>query len=530
MAKRKLTPEEVKQLGIDPSSLPVEPAPGEPGQPGLDQYQVPPMTAGGAHLGTGKPQGTAWDMAKSWANEAPLGFGPQIQGAMGAVAELATHPDPTDPPHPLDAYRDVRNAAQTDLNASESTHMGSIGSAVAPFTTPLPVKALAPGASAGARAWQGAKVGAGVGGASALAHSDVDFTDLTPEGALRAAKQVGAGMGGGAVIGAPLGALSRVPAKVGEGAESGAKRLALGSLGMTTPQRGQLAATGKTDDAAQLLLDKTLGWSRGGTAERTAAELGAAGKAVGDIRAGIDTAAGGKTIDPQRIGDALRAEAARVGTSTPEARAVAEDLMRRAEMADAHGGGALISLSEAEATFKSPLNEAARKAKTAQGEVPASQQAREIARDTAAKYNEEQAERIAQLLAPDLASKYSDAKQRYAVAKELARILQKSEPEAFAKGGGALEPLDLPSIDINVGGSGDGFSGSLTAAATNLAKRASFPLAAKGLNALGGALQKAPSGGVLAGQEGERMSKSLLSRYFDSMRDEGHEPHGRRRR
>lgn len=515
MAKRKLSPEEVKAMGIDIKSLPVEPPPGEPGGAGFNPY------AGGPRAR--QPQtpmqseGALADMAVSWANEAPLGFGPQIQGAMGALAHATTQPfDPK--ASDLDAYRGTRDEALAQLSAAEKTRMGGIGEAVAPFTTPLPVKALPPGATTGARMAQGAKTGAAAGGMTALAHSKVDLTQPDIEGLERAGIETALGtlVGGGA--GAAAGGLSRVPAKVGEGADELAKRAAMSSLGMSKADRGQLARSGKGPAAADMLLDETLGWTRGGTAEKTAAKINETGQAIGDIRKGIDAAAGGQTIDPQRIGDALRAEAARVGRSTPEAAAVADDLLRRAQMADAHNGGALIPLDEAERVFKSPLNEAARKSKVAVGEPPAAAQARELAHDATAKYNEEQAERIAQLLAPDLAGKYGDAKQRYAVAKELARILQKSEPEAFAKGG-ALEPLDIPDVSIDASGGTDGITGGVRTAIGKALSGVTLPAMAKGFKAAGGLLQKTPTGGAMAGREGERMSRSKLAEYFNAMKE-----------
>ena len=50
-----------------------------------------------------------------------------------------------------------------------------------------------------------------------------------------------------------------------------------------------------------------------------------------------------------------------------------------------------------------------------------------------AKYLGDETDALAGQLAPDLASKYDPAKQRYSVAKELARILQRREPEPEEK-------------------------------------------------------------------------------------------------
>lgn len=195
--RRRLTPEESAETTA-----------GEPGHPGVDQYKTPPQTAGGAALGTGTPTGDFTDALKSAADTAALGAGPQIAGAMGAIANAATAPGPGT--SDLDAYRSVRDDTAKDLESSGKTLFGKIGSGAGMMLTPIPVKSLGPGATVGAKAAQGAKVGAGVGGVSALANSKADLTRPTPEGLKKALVDALVGTAGGAagggLVGGALGA------------------------------------------------------------------------------------------------------------------------------------------------------------------------------------------------------------------------------------------------------------------------------------------------------------------------------------
>jgi len=183
-------------------------ATGEPGQPGHDPY------AGGANARVPTepvmPMGTAGDALRSFADKAALGAGPQIAGAMGAVANAATQGLQDKPTSDLDAYRDVRDDTARDLKVSENTTLGQAVTPLAAIATPVPVKALPRGASIPAKALRAAEVGGGVGFAGGLINSDVDLTRPTPEGIKRALGQAfvsgGLGAGGGYVGGAMLGA------------------------------------------------------------------------------------------------------------------------------------------------------------------------------------------------------------------------------------------------------------------------------------------------------------------------------------
>jgi hypothetical protein len=182
-------------------------AEGEPGQAGHDIYADGPN----AHVPKGriKPLGTAWDAAKSWADTAALGAGPQISGAMGAMAHSLTDPAQlhgTD----LDAYRSVRDDTKRDLEQAEDTHAGETGSILGAFSTPIPVKALPRGAALAERALQSGKVGGGLGLIHGLATSKADLTNPSYDDigrAIRDSLMGGAeGFIGGATGGAVLGA------------------------------------------------------------------------------------------------------------------------------------------------------------------------------------------------------------------------------------------------------------------------------------------------------------------------------------
>lgn len=488
-------------------------AAGEAGHPGTDQYTDPRRAAeqAAARAVPARPHGDVGDMAKTWANRAALGAGPQISGVMGAIANAATQGLHDKPTSDLEAYRAVRDDSGRELEQSEDTEMGAAAVVPGMLSTPVPVKALPKGATLGARTLRGAEVGGVLGGVSGAATSKGDLTKFDSGNLKRVLVDTLSGAGGGATVGAGLGAVSRAPAKLGEQADRGAKAVALGHLGMTTKQRGDLAASGQTKKIADALLGDGLdsipvmGWTKGGTAGRTASALGEAGSELGGIKSGIDKATGNKTVLPDVLADDLAAEASKYGggvktpeeAGTPEASAVMRELLGRADQARRFKGGAPMSLGDAEAIFKSPLNDAARKAKTATVEPPAAATARMLARDAAAGSNERAAEAAAGSLAPDLASKYGPAKQKYATLKELARILQRSEPEAFSKSG--LEPADLPDFEISAGGGGEGLSGGFRALGGKALKSVAAPAAARGLKWGGGLLQKTPTGGGAAG-------------------------------
>lgn len=504
-------------------------AAGEPGHAGVDQYdpKTKPMTAGGANLPPARMPGTPLDAARTWANRAAVGAGPQIAGAMGALANSATQGFQDKPTSDLDAYRSVRDDTAKDLANAEDTSMGQAAELPGMMMTPLPIKALPKGATLGMRAERGAQIGGGLGGLHGAATSKGDLTRMDSEGWRKVISDALSGAAGGAAGGAVFGAASRVPAKVGENSSQTAKSLALGHLGLTPKQRGDFAASGQTQKIADALLGDGLdaipvmGWSKGGTAERTAKRLGDIGSELGGIKSGIDKASGGTTVQPSVLADDL-AEAARkhgggVATpaeaGTPEAEAVMRDLLARAERARSFKGGKAMPLSDAEAIFKTPLNDAARKAKLATMEPPAAATARMLARDTAAASNERAAEATANALAPELASKYGPAKQKYSTIKELARALQQSEPEAFAKSG--LEPAELPNVEFSGGGGSEGLSGGFRALGGKALKSVAAPAAARGLHWSGKQLQSTPTGGGAAGG---------LAPYLEMLAEEERKP------
>lgn len=211
-ARRKLTNDETAEYRADAGvrrRLTAEEASegtGEPGQPGADPYAGGPA----AHQPTDPVmrQGTGWDAAKSFANKAALGAGPQIAGALGALAHATVQPFDQNASD-LDAYRYVRDETANDLKSSENTTAGQAVAPLAFLATPIPGKGLGRGASILDKAKAGAKVGAGIGGVTAVVNSKTDLTRPTPENVKRALVDalLGTTLGaaGGGVAGGALG-------------------------------------------------------------------------------------------------------------------------------------------------------------------------------------------------------------------------------------------------------------------------------------------------------------------------------------
>lgn len=167
------------------------------------------------------PTGTLADAAKTWANKAAAGAGPQIEGAMGAAMQYAKDPNTAamlqaaqlagaktpDDSTLLDAYRAVRDMGAKEHAASENTLMGKAVAPIGVMSTPIPIKPAA-GMSVPERAWQSTKVGGGVGGLSALANSPADLTKMDAPNLERGAADFLLGVGGGGVTSAILGGSS----------------------------------------------------------------------------------------------------------------------------------------------------------------------------------------------------------------------------------------------------------------------------------------------------------------------------------
>lgn len=222
--RRKATPEEVAEAGgtdvVRRSATPEEiaEARGEPGQPGHDIYADGPN----AHVDTTPitPQGEPLDAVKTWAAEAPLGAGPVIAGAMGAMANAATQFQNDRPTSDLNAYRSVRDDSKREFDSSRNTIWGQAALPLAAISTPLPVKPIPKGAQstflgrpisrATAKAVQGGKVGFGAGFTNAMATAPEDLTTMDSDAwnkALRRAFARGSiGAGGGTVMGGLMGA------------------------------------------------------------------------------------------------------------------------------------------------------------------------------------------------------------------------------------------------------------------------------------------------------------------------------------
>lgn len=338
------------------------PTPGEPGSPGVNQYdpKTPPMTAGGAHLGPARPKGTALDAVKSWANRAVQGAGPQIEGAMGAYMQDAKNLVEGEPFHPkispMDAYRGVRDLGEEEHRKSEDTDMGAIGGAIGSFSTPVPVKGLGPGASVGAKAWQGAKVGGAVGALGGAATSKGDLTKLDSENWKRviADALVGGagGVVGGATVGGAMGAIEK-PAR------SVARQLPMDMLGVSEPARRSMQRQGIYDEAGDSLLELVRpfrsGMRKGSLTEDAVAELGKRGQRLESAESALDAAAPGGVVTTGGMADAVRARAKPFEAGNLQDKQVASRMNKEASnLLDTLGStdpeiGARIPLAEAEA-------------------------------------------------------------------------------------------------------------------------------------------------------------------------------------
>lgn len=340
--RKKISNAEASKLGLAPdsgvsrkkiSNEEFESLSGEPGHAGADQYKTPPQTAGGEALGTGEPPGTLGDAAKSWADKAALGAGPQIAGAMGAVMHAATAPLNHDATSDLDAYRDVRDSTAKELRASESTGAGRAITPLALISTPIPVKGLGPGASVGEKVAQGAKVGGVVGAGSGLMNSKADLTRPTPENLKRALVDAlvsgTIGAGGGALGGAALGTAEPALRSTAEtqalraaGLRGGIKNSIQNDLGLSS-----------MDEARQLgrqFLDNKLIPAVGSSesvASRARNLEGQAGQSIGSIMNEADVATMHTPQAPQAQG---QTSAGRPSNVTPPRPGFDYDAMSRA--------------------------------------------------------------------------------------------------------------------------------------------------------------------------------------------------------
>jgi hypothetical protein len=282
-------------------------ATGEPGQPGHDPY------AGGPNARVDNSptrlRGTPLDAVKTFANKAALSAGPQIAGAMGAVMHSATNPMQRGTSD-LDAYRSVRDDTARELQDSENTQWGEAVAPLGVIATPVPVKALPMGATGGARAAQGAKVGGGAGFIHGAATSSGDLTKMDGANWGQVLKDAlvsgGAGAGGGAIAGPMLGGAER-------GLRSTAETQALRAAGMrggiSNQVQKQLGLSNMTE-ARQLgrqFLDEGL-IPLAGSSERVGKNaeklMGVAGNAKGSTLA--QAQASGKPFDYAAMAKAVK--------------------------------------------------------------------------------------------------------------------------------------------------------------------------------------------------------------------------------
>lgn len=425
MAKlRKLTADEVRERGIDTGSLPaLEDATGEAGSPGPDPYK----DGAYAHQDTSpSAEGDAIDMAKSWANKAARGAGPQIEGAMAAVLQGAQNSaedehaamtgDATgEQLSPRDAYRDVRKMGENEHARAERTRLGSLGGAIGSLSTPVPVKALGPGASIGAKAAQGAKVGGALGLAEGAATSQADLTQMDTASLKRLALDAlfggVAGAGGGAATGATFGSLEPV-------ARSTARKLPMDMLGVGEAARRSMQRQGVYDKAGDelLALSRPLrsGMRKGSLTEDALAELQRRGESLDDVIGSIDAKSGGQTVTTGGMSDAIKARAKPFESGSLQDAQVAKRINKEADNVLSSVGstdpeiGAAIPLAEAEA-FKQRFGPAVGKQLRHAGEPAAKTDAlAEVYRGL-----KEASESGAQSVDPALAARFVGAKDDY---------------------------------------------------------------------------------------------------------------------
>jgi hypothetical protein len=287
-------------------------AAGEPGHPGSPQHANEAMERQFANNRRG---GTMADAAKSWANTAALGAGPQIAGVMGAIANAAVNPGTSD----AEAYRSVRDDSAKDIALSEETGAGQAIKPLAMLSTPIPVKSLGPEAGMGAKMGQGAKVGGVAGAIHGAATSKGDLTNMSTADlkrvALDALFQGGEGYLGGGLVGGAMGA-GEVPLR------SASRRLPMDMLGVGEAARRSMQKQGIYDQAGDDLLSLVRplggasnmehpfdfgklsapsGMRKGSLTQDALAELQRRGVTLDDSISAVDTKAGGQSVSPDSM-------------------------------------------------------------------------------------------------------------------------------------------------------------------------------------------------------------------------------------
>lgn len=421
-------------------------APGEAGAPGHDPYKPGETEKQRAQSNT-KRTGDAKDAAISWANRAVLGGGPQVSGAMGALANAATQGFQDQPTSDLDAYRDVRDASAKQIEQSADTLMGDVGGAVGTMSTPgLP--AVAKGATGPQRLLQAGKVGGTVGGLNAALTSKVDLTKPTSEGLLQFAKDVGggvgAGTGGGLLVGGalaatanPVRALAEQQALRAAGLRGGIKNSLRKDLGIANMEEAR--------ELGRQFLDEGL-IPPVGSAEAVAARAeklqGQSGNAVGSTLASADVTSK-LGFDYPAFGDAARAPILDPSKTTAVARARSGKAMELADLLDAQGAdtpGSFVGANRAKSDAWKAANFDADPDLSAVNYRKAVSGARQNIED--------QVERV---LGPDAAADLAEANRRYGVGADALKLAENAGTRDAAKKG-----LGMPEILALTTGAGTG--------------------------------------------------------------------------
>ena len=322
-----------------------ESAAGEAGHGGHDPYK----DGSTAHQPT-EPivtQGGPLDAVKNFANTAALGAGPQIEGAIAALAQGPANDigvikgllagqtledsKKLNRVSPLETYRGVRDMGTQEHKASENTLYGMAAAPIGALATPIPIKG---GATLPSKALRGGLVGFGTGAGHSLATAPEDLTTMDYDkwsAALKRAFMPGLiGAGGGVVAGSALaaaeprlGSLAETQALRAAGLRGGIKNSVKKDLGLSNMEEARALGRQFLDEG----LIPRVGSSEA-VGKRAEALQGIAGNAKGSVLAAADTS--GTKFDYPAMANSARARVAKES-------AVAEDMsgQKAAALADA---------------------------------------------------------------------------------------------------------------------------------------------------------------------------------------------------
>jgi len=392
-------------------------AEGEPGHASSNRY-TPGETERQRAQSRHQRRGDLGDTAKAWADTAALGAGPQIAGAIGAVANAVTNPLGDRVPggtSDVDAYRSVRDDTAKELNSSHDTMMGGLGDTVGVFSTPVPVKSLGPGATVGQKALQGAKVGAVAGAIHGGATSSADLTKMDSANLKRfildSLFEGASGAAGGGLTGAAM-STAETPLR------SASRKLPMDMLGVSEPARRSMQRQGiydaAGDDLLALVRPGRSGMRKGSLTKDALAELTRRGESLDDIIGAVDARSPGGTVTTGSMADAIQGRAKPFSGGSLQDKQVASRMNKEASnLLDTLGStdpeiGARIPLTEAEA-FKQRFSPAVAKDLRHAGE-PASKTTALAETYRALKGANEAG--VAEV-SPELAAKFVDAKKAY---------------------------------------------------------------------------------------------------------------------